>query len=181
MMNRLSFFGMTNLTQLSLMGNYNCMENAMPKSGKMTLKVVETFTSKNFGTCAKTIKVGNNKPIAINQVDKETFGEVEMSADTKAQVVAWAKCELAQREWKSRKCFSQQAKTNNTKGINRLRTLLEFLGQGKMSLVKAPKKTTTKKATAKPSVTSELAKAIESLSPEVQNAFLAMAKIQGRK
>ena len=83
--------------------------------------------------------------------------------------------------WKSRKCFSQQAKTNNTKGINRLRTLLEFLGQGKMSLVKAPKKTTTKKATAKPSVTSELAKAIESLSPEVQNAFLAMAKIQGRK
>jgi len=180
MMNRLSFFGMTNLTQLSLMGNYNRMENAMPKSGKMTLKVVETFTSKNFGTCAKTIKVGNNKPIAINQVDKETFGEVEMSADTKAQVVAWAKCELAQREWKSRKCFSQQAKTNNTKGINRLRKLLEFLGQGKMSLVKAPKKTTTK-ATTKPKVSNELADAISKLSPEVQNAFLAMAKIQGRK
>ena len=150
------------------------------KSVKIT--VVSTFTTKNFGDCAKTIKVGRAKATSIDQTDKlEVLAKAEYTADDKVLVVNWARHTLNGAEYNRGKAdragWSQEVKAKLTKKINRCRELLEVLTGEAMTVTKATKpKTKTKPKGSK--VTAELAETLAGLSPELQSAFLAMMKAQ---
>ena len=98
------------------------------KQTKIT--VVSTFTSKNFGKCASTVKVdGDTK--AIERVNKELLGANEWSAKDKTLVVNWARQSLKGAEYNRYKAdkvgWSQEVKAKLSKKINRLRALIEAL------------------------------------------------------
>lgn len=160
--------------QLTL--TYPTMENAMTKSG-LKITVVSTFTSKTFGDCAKEVKLGKAKAVPIDRVFKEQLANAEMTANDKALVISWAKFTLAGKEFKRNKCFTPSIKAKVTKGINRLRSLIEALSGEPMVIVKTAKpKTNTKPKGSK--VSAELAETLAGLTPELQSAFLAMMKAQ---
>ncbi len=152
----------------------------MPKSKQTKITVVSTFTSKNFGKCASTVKVdGDTK--AIERVNKELLGANEWSAKDKPLVVNWARQSLKGAEYNRYKAdrnnWSMGVKTKLSKKINRLRDLIEALTGEAMAVTKATKpKTKTKPKGSK--VTAELAETLAGLSPELQSAFLAMMKAQ---
>lgn len=151
---------------------YPTMENAMSKSA-LKITVVSTFTSKTFGDCAKEVKLGKAKAVPIDRVFKEQLGNAEFTADDKALVISWAKFTLAGKEFKRNKCFTPSIKAKVTKGINRLRSLIEVLSGEPMAIVK-----TAKPKTKGSKVSSELAQTLANLTPELQSAFLAMMKAQ---
>lgn len=149
------------------------------KQTKIT--VVSTFTSKNFGKCASTVKVdGDTK--AIERVNKELLGANEWSAKDKTLVVNWARQSLKGAEYNRYKAdkvgWSQEVKAKLSKKINRLRALIEALTGEAMAVTKAVAKPKTKTKPKGSKVSAELAETLASLSPELQSAFLAMMKAQ---
>lgn len=150
----------------------------MPRASKIT--VVSTFTSKNFGECAQTVKVqGETKQ--IERVNKELLGNNEWSAKDKALVIQWAKFTLNGAEYNRGKAdrngWSVEVKRKLSLKITKCRALIEALTGEAMAITKATKpKTKTKPKGSK--VSAELAKTLAGLSPELQSAFLAMMKAQ---
>lgn len=150
----------------------------MPRASKIT--VVSTFTSKNFGECAQTIKVGG-KTTQIERVNKELLGNNEWSAKDKPLVIQWAKFTLNGAEYNRGKAdrngWSVEVKRKLSLKITKCRALIEALTGEPMAITKATKpKTKTKPKGSK--VTAELAETLAGLSPELQSAFLAMMKAQ---
>ena len=138
----------------------------MPRASKIT--VVSTFTSKNFGECAQTVKV-KGKTTQIERVNKEPL------------VIQWAKFTLNGAEYNRGKAdrngWSVEVKRKLSLKITKCRALIEALTGEPMAITKATKpKTKTKPKGSK--VSAELAKTLASLSPELQSAFLAMMKAQ---
>lgn len=149
------------------------------KQTKIT--VVSTFTSKNFGDCAQSVKIGKAKATPIERVNKDELGKAEYTADDKVLVVNWARQTLRGAEYNRYKAdkvgWSQEVKAKLSKKINRLRALIEALTGEAMAVTKATKpKTKTKPKGSK--VSAELAETLAGLSPELQSAFLAMMKAQ---
>lgn len=149
------------------------------KQTKIT--VVSTFTSKNFGDCAQSVKIGRAKATPIERVNKDELGKAEYTADDKVLVVNWARQTLKGAEYNRYKAdkvgWSQEVKAKLSKKINRLRALIEALTGEAMAVTKATKpKTKTKPKGSK--VSAELAETLAGLSPELQSAFLAMMKAQ---
>lgn len=149
------------------------------KQTKIT--VVSTFTSKNFGDCAQSVKIGKAKATPIERVNKDELGKAEYTADDKVLVVNWARQTLKGAEYNRYKAdkvgWSQEVKAKLSKKINRLRALIEALTGEAMAVTKATKpKTKTKPKGSK--VSAELAETLAGLSPELQSAFLAMMKAQ---
>lgn len=149
------------------------------KQTKIT--VVSTFTSKNFGDCAQSVKIGRAKATPIERVNKDELGKAEYTADDKVLVVNWARQTLRGAEYNRYKAdkvgWSQEVKAKLSKKINRLRALIEALTGEAMAVTKATKpKTKTKPKGSK--VSAELAETLAGLSPELQSAFLAMMKAQ---
>ena len=150
----------------------------MPRASKIT--VVSTFTSKNFGECAQTVKV-QGKTIQIERVNKELLGNNEWSAKDKPLVIQWAKFTLNGAEYNRGKAdrnnWSTEVKRKLSLKITKCRALIEALTGEAMALTKATKpKTKTKPKGSK--VSAELAETLAGLSPELQSAFLAMMKAQ---
>ena len=146
------------------------------KQTKIT--VVSTFTSKNFGDCAQSVRA---KATPIERVNKDELGKAEYTADDKVLVVNWARQTLRGAEYNRYKAdkvgWSQEVKAKLSKKINRLRALIEALTGEAMAVTKATKpKTKTKPKGSK--VSAELAETLAGLSPELQSAFLAMMKAQ---
>ena len=152
----------------------------MPRASKIT--VVSTFTSKNFGECAQTIKVGG-KTTQIERVNKELLGNNEWSAKDKPLVIQWAKFTLNGAEYNRGKAdrngWSVEVKRKLSLKITKCRALIEALTGEAMAITKATKpKTKTKTKPKGSKVSAELAKTLAGLSPELQSAFLAMMKAQ---
>ena len=151
----------------------------MPRASKIT--VVSTFTSKNFGECAQTVKV-QGKTIQIERVNKDELGKAEYTAKDKALVVNWARQTLKGAEYNRYKAdkvgWSQEVKAKLSKKINRLRALIEALTGEAMAVTKAVAKPKTKTKPKGSKVSAELAETLAGLSPELQSAFLAMMKAQ---
>ena len=150
----------------------------MPRASKIT--VVSTFTSKNFGECAQTVKV-QGKTIQIERVNKELLGNNEWSAKDKPLVIQWGKFTLNGAEYNRGKAdrnnWSPDVKRKLSLKITKCRALIEALTGEAMALTKATKpKTKTKPKGSK--VSAELAETLAGPSPELQSAFLAMMKAQ---
>ena len=147
------------------------------KQTKIT--VVSTFTSKNFGDCAQSVKIGKAKATPIERVNKDELGKAEYTAKDKALVVNWARQTLKGAEYNRYKAdkvgWSQEVKAKLSKKINRLRALIEALTGEAMAVTKATKTKTKPKGS---KVSAELAETLAGLSPELQSAFLAMMKAQ---
>ena len=151
----------------------------MPRASKIT--VVSTFTSKNFGECAQTVKV-QGKTIQIERVNKELLGNNEWSAKDKPLVIQWAKFTLNGAEYNRGKAdrnnWSTEVKRKLSLKITKCRALIEALTGEAMAVTKAVAKPKTKTKPKGSKVTAELAETLASLSPELQSAFLAMMKAQ---
>ena len=150
------------------------------KQTKIT--VVSTFTSKNFGDCAQSVKIGRAKATPIERVNKDELGKAEYTAKDKALVVNWARQTLKGAEYNRYKAdkvgWSQEVKAKLSKKINRLRALIEALTGEAMAVTKAVAKPKTKTKPKGSKVSAELAETLAGLSPELQSAFLAMMKAQ---
>ena len=150
----------------------------MPKSKQTKITVVSTFTSKNFGNCASTVKVdGDTK--AIERVNKQLLGNNEWSAKDKVLVTNWARQSLKGAEYNRYKAdkagWSQEVKAKLSKKINRLRALIEALTGEAMAVTKATKpKTKTKAKSSAP-------QGWDALTPEMQQAFMAIISAKSKK